>query len=909
MTPDSPAGESLAPPVRSQGLRQQLVKRFVVVFVIVTLYGSLFVLSAYRALQARAQRASADQMLANVRKGYEQLAAEWQQNGEELKTQIDFMRIFADGGGNRWLRLRAYFAALEGKGRRFESGLVLRADGSRAFQFGQETSSLADKQGRRSWYFSDAHGGAVYEPVSVPLWLGQDGLGTMLLLQAVDTAHLRLLAPPEASLYLVLDGKVITSSHGPSEVGMVMDAQYNGALALDGQDFEQRSFARFGNDADAPRIVLRARSSDALSNGIVLAAAVALLSALSVILWIVLGRWAQALTLRVATLSAANKRFALDHQMTPQMQLELQGAMARTDEISDVARASEDLMRSVVAYDEEHFAFMQTLNIMEEGVVEVDRQGGYLRASPGWSKLSGRNQGLEGRLFDSIHPDDVSALAGQFSHLFSGSKSNATGRLRLSRGDDAVDSWAEYRFVPSVAGVDGIVSVRGVLRDITQSYLLEKHISHMALHDSLTSLPNRVLLEDRITIAMRMADRSGKKVALGFIDLDHFKDINDHFGHTMGDQVLLRLAAALRKPLRSGDTLARWGGDEFVVLLTDVSDLQSAREVAAKLVTVCETPIEVDGTDFNVTFSMGVAVYPDDAGSTEALLSQADRAMFYVKHQGRNNVRFFADVLQKEDKRRSHYIQNRLAAAIKARQIQAWFQPIVAADGHTVVGCEALARWHDESYGWVSPATFIPMAENLGLISELGMQVWSEAINGLQRWRAMGLDLHMAVNISRRQLFTPSFTAELLQDLEKLAIPTLCVDLEITESVAMEDAQHTSKRLAELVAAGFNIAIDDFGTGYSSLSQLHTMPAAKLKIDISFVRRIHEPQGAKLVGAIVQMAQAFQMQTVAEGVEDELTAQVLLGMGVTFLQGYHFGKPMPALDFERRCFDRSGASV
>lgn len=222
---------------------------------------------------------------------------------------------------------------------------------------------------------------------------------------------------------------------------------------------------------------------------------------------------------------------------------------------------------------------------------------------------------------------------------------------------------------------------------------------------------------------------------------------------------------------------------------------------------------------------------------------------------------------------------------------------MVSADGRKVVGCEALAHWHDDDYGWVPPATFIPMAETLGLIGELGTLVLQQSLDHLKSWRESGFDLHLAVNVSRWQLFTVGFSAELAAELARFDIPASNIELEITESVAMEDTQQTSKRLQELANVGFMIAIDDFGTGYSSLSQLHNMPANKLKIDISFVRRIHEVQGAQLVKAIVQMAQAFNLQTVAEGVEDENTAATLQAMGVNLLQGYHFGKPMTAAEF------------
>ncbi len=902
---ENPVLDIAAPPsgANAGSLQRQLTRRFIGVFVLVALLGSLAGLGGYRAIIGRAQHNAANDTAQHIEKNYASMQDDWQRNADEVKAQIDFMRIFADGGADSWLRLRAYFAALEGKVGKFPAGVVMPGKGGPLFRFGSDASdslsrALEGKGAQPGWHYDSEHGIA-YALKSAPLWLGAQGKGRMVLMQPVDAAVLRTLAPLDVSLALVMGGRVLASSEGSEEVGKSLDSSFSGPLMVGGLAVEQRVVAAFGGDSAAPLLVMRQTLRDPLSTQLILLSSMASLALLALILWLVVGRWTQTLAARILHLSNAVGQFARHHQLTQEVQQGLENATGEPDEISGVAESSHDLMQSVVAYVEEHLAYVQTLDILEEGVVELDRDGHFVRASPGWTKLSGNADDSGGLIFDSIHPEDVKALKGQFTFLFSGKKASATGRLRLKRTDATEEIWIEYRFVPGVAGPDGIAGVRGVLRDITQSYLLEKHISHMALHDALTGLPNRVLLEDRTKIALRMADRSSHKVAVGFIDLDHFKDINDHFGHSAGDQVLVSLAGSLRQCLRSGDTLARWGGDEFVVLLSDVSDIEGAREVAAKLITACEKPIVIDGTDFNVTFSMGVAVYPDDANTTETLLSQADRAMFFAKDLGRNNVRFFSDVLRKDDDRRALYIQNRLAAAIKNQEIQAWFQPVVAADGHRLVGCEALARWHDETYGWVSPATFIPMAENLGLINELGMLVWRQALESLRRWRGKGMDLHMAVNVSRRQLFTANFTAEMLADLERHDIPVQCLELEITESVAMEDAQHTLTRLQELVGAGFGIAIDDFGTGYSSLSQLHNMPATKLKIDISFVRRIHTTQGAQLVTAIVQMARAFKLKTVAEGVEDEKTALALQGLGVALLQGYHFGKPMAAEDFER----------
>jgi diguanylate cyclase (GGDEF)-like protein/PAS domain S-box-containing protein len=885
----------------NQNLGRQLSGRFVAVFVMVALVGNLVALASYLIFVQRAQRASADATARHVEKNYAQMSVNWLRDAEEMKTQIDFMRIFDGSQKENWLRLRSYIAALEGKADRFAGGVVFSDQGRPLFFFGPDGQSMGqrlegEKPGKR-WFYGSEHRTA-YALVSVPLWLGPQGMGRLVLMRSLDAGVLRSLVTPGAHLLLAYNGRVLASSRGSEEIGQPVDSTLNGRLNLNGRRFEQRMLAPMFDDPAAPSLVLQEAVGEPLSMWIVLGASSLLMAVLALFLWYVIGRWLSQQVERVGQLSRATSLFAEEHAMGKPLQRALAEAGQQSDEIGDVAESLHILMQSVLAHDREHFAYLQTLEILEEAVVELGPDGRYLLASPGWSRLAGQPRQTGGVIYDSIHPDDEEGFRKQFEQLLSGDKNSLTGRMRLRRSD-AKEIWIEYRFVTGETGGHGVASVRGVLRDITQSYQLEKHVNHMALHDALTGLPNRVLLEDRCKIALRTAERSGHKVALGFMDLDHFKHVNDQFGHKAGDELLMALSSALRQCLRAGDTLARWGGDEFVVLLTEINGMDDAHDAIAKLEAICGNPIKIEGNEFNPTFSMGVAMYPDDANTVETLLSQADRAMFSAKQQGRNTVRFFADIAHREQDRKALYIQNRLATAIKEQQIQTWFQPIVDANTLQVVSCEALARWHDETYGWVSPATFVPMAENLGLIREIGQQVWKQAIDSLHRWRQMGMDMKISVNVSRRQLFTPSFTADLLEDLDRLAIPVSVVDLEITESVAMEDAEHTTKRLAELTEAGFGIAIDDFGTGYSSLSQLHDMPASKIKIDISFVRRAHGEQGGQLIQAIVKIASAFKLHTVAEGVEDFQTADVLRSFGVDRLQGYHFGKPMNAESFER----------
>jgi diguanylate cyclase (GGDEF)-like protein/PAS domain S-box-containing protein len=900
MTEPGSRSASLRRFLGGRSLKRQLVARFALVFLLVTVTGSLLAVLAYQAMARQTERRIGDDALRNLEQRFDRQQDIWSRNADEVKAQIDFMRIFVspDQPAN-WLRLRAYFAAMEGKLDRFPSGVVQDIQGQVVFRYGPEGGALQQRllgdPAAPRWFFS-AERRTVYAVVAVPIWLGTQGRGRLVLLQAVDNGVLRQLSAPGVELFLMQEGRVLASSAGTRDYDRQLAPDYSGHLDDEaGFCLEQRVLPLFEAGPLAPRLVLHQRMEPVLSTPRVLLGSFALMAGLAAVLWLVLGRWVSRLARRVASLSKAAAGFARDHALGPAVERDLGAAQSGADEIGDVAEVSRALMQSVIQYDEERFAHLQTLDMLDEAVVELAADGRYLRTSPGWARLAGIEALPGERIFEHVHFEDIENLERQFQQLAGGEKTGLNGRVRLRR-PDAKELWVEYRFISSTGRGGG---VRGVLRDITQSYQLEKHVTHMALHDALTGLPNRVLLEDRCKMALRSAERSGMTVALGFLDLDHFKHVNDQFGHKTGDELLVTLSGALRKCLRSGDTLARWGGDEFVVLLPDLGGQADAEDAIAKLAQVCQAAIRIGDTEFNATFSMGVALYPADAKDVETLLSQSDRAMFAAKQQGRNTVRFFAEIAQREEDRKALYIQNRLATAIREGRIQAWFQPIVDARTHRVVSCEALARWHDETYGWVSPATFVPMAENLGLIRELGQQIWKQAIGSLHRWRQRGLDMRMTVNVSRRQLFTSTFTADLLEDLERLAIPVSLVDLEITESVAMEDAEHTEKRLAELSQAGFGIAIDDFGTGFSSLSQLHDMPATKIKIDISFVRRSQTEQGTQLIQAVVKIASAFGLQTVAEGVESAEIADVLTGHGVNLLQGYHFGKPMSADDFER----------
>ena len=551
----------------------------------------------------------------------------------------------------------------------------------------------------------------------------------------------------------------------------------------------------------------------------------------------------------------------------------------------------------------EQHSFVRTLDLLEEAVLELDNKGRIVSANSGWWLLVGTAPMAEANLLAHLHEEDRSAFEQHFLGLVSGHKDEFRGRYRF-QVLERPEQWMECRFVVERSDEELALGVRGVLRDITKSYLQERHISHMALHDALTGLPNRVLLEDRIKQAIQQTSRNGNRVGVCFIDLDHFKNINDAYGHKAGDAFLIMLSEMLKSCLREGDTLARWGGDEFVVLLPNLTAIDAVRLVAQKMVDSMRQTLVMDGLTINATFSMGIAVYPDDEmkGDIDNLLAQADRAMFYAKSQGRNNFQLFSDMSSKGLGKKELYIQTRLAQAIREQRIAVWFQPQVAAelkpDGRTrLIGVEALARWHDADLGWVSPGSFVPMAENLGLINELGMMVWRQSFEHFSQWRLTHPTLTLSINISKRQLFASDFIQMLMDDVERFGLDPRSLVLEVTESVALMDVEFAEARLRQLSQAGFTLAIDDFGTGYASLSQLHELPIGELKVDISFVRRVRSAEGLRMAQGIISLAQALRLRTVAEGVEDEATAEVLRGIGVDALQGYHFARPCPPSEF------------
>jgi diguanylate cyclase (GGDEF)-like protein/PAS domain S-box-containing protein len=440
---------------------------------------------------------------------------------------------------------------------------------------------------------------------------------------------------------------------------------------------------------------------------------------------------------------------------------------------------------------------------------------------------------------------------------------------------------------------------RGVARDITARVRAEEDLARMAHYDPLTGLPNRTLLLDRLQRAMARADRGQRLLAVMFLDLDQFKEINDSLGHATGDTVLKEAALRLENCLRLTDTVARLGGDEFTILLEDVGSVDEISRIADKLLKAISAPAEVAGHELHLSTSIGVTVYPLDDQNADTLLRNADLAMYHAKQEGRNNVQFFSRDMSERTEKRVDLLA-RLRGAIARDELQLHYQPQVDVRSGGIIGVEALLRWNDPERGLVPPMHFIPLAEDTGLIIAIGEWVLREACAQAKRWLDLGLGpLTMAVNLSPRQFREKNLVQMVAAILAETGLAPDRLDLEITESSMMHRAEEAAAGLRALHALGVQISLDDFGTGYSSLAYLHRFPVHTLKVDQSFVRDIKSDRDdAAIVSTVLSLARQMGLKALAEGVETEAQLSFLRTRGCDSFQGYLFCRPQPAADVE-----------
>jgi diguanylate cyclase (GGDEF)-like protein/PAS domain S-box-containing protein len=475
-----------------------------------------------------------------------------------------------------------------------------------------------------------------------------------------------------------------------------------------------------------------------------------------------------------------------------------------------------------------------------------------------------------------------------------GRTTGTCGTICIGRQHDVMPSTRDQRFLDLVTQLLLITLEQ-------QSYTHQ--LSHQANHDLLTGLPNRLLFEDRLHQALEQAHRDHHMVGVLFIDLDRFKEINDTLGHAIGDLLLIEVARRLEQHLRTVDTLARHGGDEFMVALSEVQQTDQVATIARRLHDSLRQPFLIDGHELFVSASIGASIFPGDGEDADTLQRNADLAMYRAKKRTRNGFEFYDSTMHSSALARMELEQD-LRQAVQRGELQLHFQPQVNADG-LIVGAEALLRWQHPRHGWIPPDRFIPLAEDTGLIVEIGDWCITTVIHQILSWRRNGIEpIRIAINVSPVQFVRSDFAETIHTLLQECAVEPSLIELEITESTLMENASSVEQQISTLHRDGNTLAIDDFGTGYSSLSRLSQLPIGVLKIDGSFVQQIDnandDRQGQAIVQAIISMGNSLHMQVVAEGVETEAQRSFLARNGCKLFQGYFFSRPLPADDLTER---------
>ncbi len=539
-----------------------------------------------------------------------------------------------------------------------------------------------------------------------------------------------------------------------------------------------------------------------------------------------------------------------------------------------------------------------TLNAAPDAILWVDGGGKILMANPAATVLTGYAEAeLVGRDIAMLMPAHARARHAEAIRVyFRAPVSRPMGQvdLELQRRDGvlvpvdiSLGNWADE---------DGARHAIAYIRDLSERKAFEESLRHQATHDELTGLPNRWLLRLQLEQALARAARHQTRVAVLFLDLDHFKTINDSFGHAAGDQLLQQVGQRIGRELRENDVLARLGGDEFAILLADLDQVDEAIRVGSKLLAALHDPYRLDQQTVYVGGSLGLAFYPDDGADSETLLRFADLAMYQAKQNGRGVAACYSPDMD----RRVHddmQLHTRLKGALVAGALRLHYQPLVAVGSGAIVGAEALLRWYDPVLGEVPPSRFIPVAEASGLILPLSEWVLATACEQIAEWERAGLGLPVAVNISAQQFGRPDLVGIVRAALQRAGARAALLDIEITESAAMVQPELAREHIQALAGLGCSVALDDFGTGYSSLAYLKALPVSKLKIDRSFIRDLADGDSdATIVLAIIGLARSMGLALVAEGVETAGQLRFLRAHGCEVYQGWLFARAMPAAD-------------
>lgn len=556
-------------------------------------------------------------------------------------------------------------------------------------------------------------------------------------------------------------------------------------------------------------------------------------------------------------------------------------------------------------------------------VYMLNREGYFTFVNERMEKTLGYSKkDILGKHYSSIvHDDDLVMAEYTFNERRTGKRASVNVELRLKCKDENTNAkYFDNRILPitinsfgvykSTKGDEKFVGTYGIARDITEKKESEKIIHFQAYHDTLTRLPNRTLLNDRLVQAISHAKRNNEMLSVMFLDLDRFKNINDTLGHMMGDKLLQVVADRLKKCLRECDTLARIGGDEFTILLPEIHSKNDSEFIAKKIIETLKHPFNLDNHEVFISTSIGISHYPNDGETKESLLKHADIAMYAIKNKGKDGFQFYTDNMQQELSANLS-LENDLRHALAKNQFRLHYQPQVDAITHDIIAVEALLRWDHPERGTILPSEFISFCEEIGLIQPIGDWILDSVCQDLKIWMAMDLQLpRVAVNMSAKQLEHPDIVEKIKATLSKHGISGDMLEFEITENVLMEDIENVISVLNELSSMGSKIAIDDFGTGYSSLNYLQKLPIDTLKIDRSFVKAMEYDQGARsIIKAIIAMAKGLKLRIISEGVEELGQMEQLKALGCYNMQGFLFSPPVNRDSVTSLLMDNTGNAL
>ncbi len=829
-----------------------------------------------------------------------QLDRDWELQARDFKVRLEVTRLLEDRRMNI-TNLQA-FMTVQGTNRRFQYMLIQDRQGNHAFSFG--TSLDLDKipvpaEDENGWYFDRASGN-LYRVFVIPIWLGEAGTGRLAVFYEIDNGLLFNLATPGILLTAKHGGKPVASSFG--QAGLEQTKRPEDRTA--DSELREIPWSTVNSERtllciDAPIKVLFTKTELALG-----AAMIPIIDGL--ILWFTLGFWLMRNARRISGLGEVVEEFAVRRQPTATLEKKLDAAKdGQTDEISEVAVSLKDMIDQSVLRERERQAeaaqqrlWSMVFASTNEAILITDRNNNIVTVNAVFTRLTGYTEaevigqnpqilasGMQSREFykdmwKQIHEAD-----------------SWSGEVQDRRKNGSLyPKWLNISVVRDAEG--NVTNYVGIFHDITERKANEERLAHLANHDTLTGLPNRHLLLDRMQNAITLAHRANETVALMFLDLDNFKWVNDSLGHDSGDQLLIAVAARLRETVRVSDTVARLGGDEFVVLLTQVdSDLELA-QIASKIIAAVAKPLELAGHDFHVTTSMGIGVYPNDGEDAATLLKHADTAMYVAKSDGKNQYRYFDAAMNRSVLERVE-LEHDLRQALKHGEFELHYQPKFDIAGNSVTAAEALIRWRHPRRGLQSPDKFIPLAEETALIIEIGEWVIRTACQQIVAWQAEGIGLRrVAVNLSAIQLESDTLVNTVVRILKETGAPVEAIEFELTESMILRNPDRSVVTLNRLHDLGIHLSLDDFGTGYSSLSYLKRLPVDTLKIDRSFVEGLpDDTNDTQIVRMICALAKSVHLEIVAEGIETEAQRDFLIAQGCDYLQGYLIAKPLPPEGF------------